>query len=188
MLLLNLCSLDEGIKKHGPEALKSMKIKLQGFQNPFQKQLKSDAASEEAFELHFFAKICDFLMNLGFQNEPKSEEKKSKMRCSKTIPFWINFYWNFFRFGLRKWKEHLLFLGSFSKKLILLKSLFFQKKIVIFLVLSLQNWSKIRCKFLFEIHIGKIGSQIEFGHRFWIPKTTKIVPKAMLNEACFATL
>ena len=63
MLLAYLCSLDEGIKKHRPEALKSMKIKLQGLQNPFQKQLKSDTASEEAFELHFFFE------KLWFSNE-----------------------------------------------------------------------------------------------------------------------
>ena len=60
MLLAYLCSLDEGIKKHRPEALKSMKIKLQGLQNPFQKQLKSDTASEEAFEPQFFRKIVIF--------------------------------------------------------------------------------------------------------------------------------
>ena len=87
MLLAYLCSLDEGIKKHRPEALKSMKIKLQGLQNPFQKQLKSDTASEEAFEPQLFSKICDFLMNFGFQNGPKIEEKMLKMRCAKTIHF-----------------------------------------------------------------------------------------------------
>ena len=71
-------------------------------------------------------------------------------------PFWKpkiikNFHWNFLRFGLRKWKENSLFFGSLSKKLILLKSLFFQKKIAIFLVSSLQKWTKFRCFFfLFE--------------------------------------
>ena len=87
MLLAYLCSLDEGIKKHRPEALKSMKIKIQGLQNPFPKQLKSDTASEEAFEPQFVSKFCDFLINFGCQNEPKIEEKMSKMRCSKTIHF-----------------------------------------------------------------------------------------------------
>ena len=60
MLLVYLCSLVEGIKKHRPEALKPMKIKLQGLQNPFQKQLKSDTASEEAFEPHFFENLWFF--------------------------------------------------------------------------------------------------------------------------------
>ena len=72
MLLAYLCSLDEGIKKHGPEALKSMKIKFQGLQNPFQKQLKSDTASEEAFEFQFFGKFAIF--QWIFQNGPKFEE------------------------------------------------------------------------------------------------------------------
>ena len=87
MLLAYLCSLDEGIKKRRPEALKSMKIKVQGLQNPFQKQLKSDTASEKAFEPHLFFENLRFLINLGVQNEPKIEEKMSKMRCSKTIHF-----------------------------------------------------------------------------------------------------
>ena len=57
MLLAYLCSLDEGIKKHHPEALNSMKIKFQGLQNPFEKQLKGDTASEEAFEPQLFRKF-----------------------------------------------------------------------------------------------------------------------------------
>ena len=124
-------------------------------------------------------------MNFGFQNGPKIEEKMLKTRCAKTIHFWINFYWNFLRFGLRKWKENLLFFGSLSKKLILLKSLFFQKKIASFLVLNFQNWTKFRCKIFFENYIGKNGSKIEFGHRFWFPKTTKIAPKSDAKRSLF---
>ena len=60
MLLAYLCSLDQGIKKHGPEAPKSMKIKFQGLQNPLQKQLKGDTASEEAFEPPFFRNFANF--------------------------------------------------------------------------------------------------------------------------------
>ena len=60
MLHAYFCSRDEGIKKYRLEALKSMKIELQGFQNPFKKQLKSDTASEEAFEPQFFRKIVIF--------------------------------------------------------------------------------------------------------------------------------
>ena len=60
MLHAYLCSVDEGIKKHRPEALKSMKIELRGPQNPLEKQLQSDTASEEAFEPQFDRKIVIF--------------------------------------------------------------------------------------------------------------------------------
>ena len=87
MLHAYLCSVDEGIKKHRPEALKSMKIELQGLQNPFEKQLQSDIASEEAFEPNFLSKICDFSMIFGFQTGAKIQEKMLKMRCLKTMFF-----------------------------------------------------------------------------------------------------
>ena len=60
MLHAYFCSLDEGIQKHRPEALKSMKTELRGRQNPFEKQLQGDTASEEAFGFKIFSKICDF--------------------------------------------------------------------------------------------------------------------------------
>ena len=60
MLHAYFCSLDEGVKKHRPEALKSMKIELRGLQNPFKKQLKSDTASEEALEPQFVRKSVIF--------------------------------------------------------------------------------------------------------------------------------
>ena len=81
MLHAYLCSVDEGIKKHRPEALKSMKIELRGPQNPFEKQLQSDTASEEAFEPQFFRKIEIFLMIFGFQNGAQIQEKMLKIRC-----------------------------------------------------------------------------------------------------------
>ena len=60
MLHAYFFSLDEGVKKHRPEALKSMEIELRGPQNPLEKQLQSDTASEEAFEFQFFRKIVIF--------------------------------------------------------------------------------------------------------------------------------
>ena len=60
MLHAYFCSRDEGVKKHRPEVLKSMKIELQGPQNPFKKRLQSDTASEEAFEPQFYRKIWFF--------------------------------------------------------------------------------------------------------------------------------
>ena len=86
MLLAYLCSLDEGIQKHRPEALKSMKIKLQGLQNPFQKQLKSDTASEEAFEPQFFWKFAIFQWILVSKTDPKSKKNvENAMRKNKTF-------------------------------------------------------------------------------------------------------
>ena len=161
-----------------------MKIKLQGVQNPFQKQLQSDTASEEAFEFQFF-EISKFFDDFWIPNRAKIEEKMLKMRCLKTMLFWIDFYWRFLRFGLRKWNENSLFVGSLSKKLILWKSLFFHKKIAIFLVLSLQKSTKFRCQNAFENDIEKKGSRIEFGHWFWLPKTTKIAPKRHVKRSLF---
>ena len=124
-------------------------------------------------------------MIFGFENGAKIQEKMLKMRCEKIMHFSIDFYWNFLRFGLRTWKENSLFFGSSSKKPILLKSLFFQWKIAIFLLWSFQNWSKFRCKFFFERYIGKNDSKIEFGHRFWPPKTSKIGPRSDVKRSLF---
>ena len=184
MLLAYLCSLDEGIKKHRPEALKSMKIKLQGLQNPFQKQLKSDTASEEAFEPQLFR-------NLWFFNEfwlPKRTQNRRKnvenaMRKNNT--FLNQFLLEFSSLWLPKMEKKLLFFGSLSKKLISWKPLFFHMGIAIFLVLSFRTWTKFRCKIFFENYIGKNGSKIEFGHRFWSPKTTKIAPKSDAKRSLF---
>ena len=76
MLHAYLCSVDEGIKKHRPEAFKSMKIELQGLQNPFEKQLQSDTASEEAFEPQIFPKSCDFLMIFWLPKRSPNPRKK----------------------------------------------------------------------------------------------------------------
>ena len=96
MLLAYLCSLDEGIKKHRPEALKSMKIKLQGLQNPFQKQLKSDTASEEAFEPHFLQKFAIFYWILASKTDPKSKKKCWKRDAQKQYIFELIFIGIFF--------------------------------------------------------------------------------------------
>ena len=90
MLHAYLCPVDERIKKHRPEALKSMKIELRGPQNPFEKQLQSDTASEEAFEPQFsrnFVILHRFLL----QNGSNIEEKTLKMRSFKTTYFRIDF-------------------------------------------------------------------------------------------------
>ena len=44
---------------------------------------------------------------------------------------------------------------------------------------------KFRCKKAFENDIEKKGSKIEFGHRFWFPKTTKIAPKSDAKRSLF---
>ena len=95
MLHAYFCSLDEGVKKPRPEALKSMKIELRGPQNPFEKQLQSDTASEEAFEPQFFRKFVIFFWFFGLQNEAKIQEKMLKMRCLKTMLFLNRFLFKF---------------------------------------------------------------------------------------------
>ena len=99
--------------------------------------------------------------------------------------FAIEFYWNFPRFGLRKWTLNSMVFASLSKKLILQKSLFFLKEIAIFLVLSLPKSTKFRCKNPFENDIEKKGSKIDFEHRFWLSKTTKIAPKSDAKRDLF---
>ena len=55
----------------------------------------------------------------------------------------------------------------------------------IFLVSSFQKSIKFRCQNAFENDIEKKGSQIEFGHRFGPPKTTKITPKRDVERSLF---
>lgn len=182
MLHTYFCSPDKAIKKHRLEALKSMEIELRGFQNPFKKQLQTDTAPEKAFEFQFFRKIVIFQWFL----ESKNRRKNAENAMLKNNAFFNRFLWEFFSFWLPKngMKFHCFF-GSLSKKQILWKSLFFHKKIAIFLVLSFQNWSKLRCKFLFENYIGKKSSKIEFGHRFWFPKSSKIGPRSDVKQSLF---
>ena len=64
----------------------------------------------------------------------------------------------------------MLFFGSLSKKLILLKSLFFQKKIAIFkgssLQKSIKNPAKNHANFVWENKIQKKAQEMDLG-RFW---------------------
>ena len=63
--------------------------------------------------------------------------------------------------------------------------MFFLRKIAIFLVLSLQKSTKFRCKKAFENDIEKKASNIDFGHRIWLPKTTKIGTKSDAKRSLF---
>ena len=80
-----------------------------------------------------------------------------------------------------EWKFNVF--EIFIEKADLWKSLPFQWKIAIFLVLSLPKSTKFRCQNAFENDIEKKGSKIEFGHRFWFPKTTKIAPKSDVKRS-----
>ena len=64
-----------------------MKIKPQGLQNPFQKQLKSDTASEEAFELQFFFENLRFLNEfwLPKRNQNRKKNVENAMRKNNTF-------------------------------------------------------------------------------------------------------
>ena len=115
MLLAYLCSLDEGIKKHRPEALKSMKIKLQGLQNPFQKQLKSDTASEEAFEPQFFRNFVIFEWILASKTDPKSKKKCWKRDAQKQYIFESIFIGIFFALASENGRKICCFLDLYRK-------------------------------------------------------------------------
>ena len=181
MLHAYFCSPDKAIKKHRLEVLKSMEIELRGLQNPFEKQLQSDTAPEKAFEPQFFRKIVIFRWFLDSKTKPKSKKKCWKCDAQKQCFFESIFIgW---RFGLRKWNEISLFFEFLSEKPILWKSLFFHRKIAIFLVLSFPKSIKFRCQNAFENDIEKKGSKIEFGHRFWFPKTTKIDPQSDVERS-----
>ena len=72
-----------------------MKIKLQGFQNPFQKQLKSDTASEEAFELQFHRKFVffnDFWPPKRNQNRRKNAENAMLKNNAFSNRFLLEFF------------------------------------------------------------------------------------------------
>ena len=74
MLHASLCSVDEGIKKHRPEALKSMKIKLQGFQKS---SLKAILLQRRPSNIIFFEKLWffnDFWPPKRSQNPRKNAE------------------------------------------------------------------------------------------------------------------
>ena len=99
--------------------------------------------------------------------------------------FEMEFYCNFPRFGFRKWTQNSMVFASLLKKLVLQKSLFFLRKIAIFLVSSFQKSTKFRCQNAFENDIEKKGSKIEFGHRFGSPKPIKMAPKSDVKRSLF---
>ena len=74
-----------------------MEIELQGFQNPFKKQLQSDTAPEKAFEPQFFRKLRlfdDFWIPKRNQNRRKNAENA----MLKNNAFLNRFVLDFFSF------------------------------------------------------------------------------------------
>ena len=110
MLLAYLCSLDEGIKKHRPEALKSMKIELLSRAS---KSIRKAASKRYCFRgglrTSILSKICDFLMIFGFENWTKKEENHLKFHVGKKLRFEDDFWSKFRRFGLQKWSRNRFF-------------------------------------------------------------------------------
>ena len=78
-----------------------------------------------------------------------------------------------------------MFFAPLSKTPILQKSLFFLRKIAIFLVLSLQKSTKFRRKKAFENDIEKKGSNIDFWGPFGFPKSSKIGPRSDIKRSLF---
>ena len=152
MLLAYLCSLDEGIKKHRPEALKSMKIMLQGLQNPFQKQLKSDTASEEAFAPQFFLrKFVIFQSILASKTDPKSKKKCWKRDAQKQYIFESIFIGIFFALASENRRKCCCFWDLYRKSWFCENHYCSIRKLLFFLVLNFQRWIKFRCIFCSEM-------------------------------------
>ena len=166
MLHAYFCSLDERIKKHRPEALKSMKIELRGPQNPFEKQLQSDTASEEAFEPQFFRKFVIFQWILVLKTEPKSKKKGRKCDAKKQCIFKSIFIGICFALASENGMKIQCFLDLYRKSWFCENHCFLYGKLLFFLVSSFQKSTKFRCQNAFENDIEKKGSKIEFGHRF----------------------
>ena len=108
------------LTRQGNQKTPSRGSKIHGNRIPrvsksIQKAASKRYCSGESLRTSIFSKNCDFSRIFGFQNGTKIEEKMLKMRCSKTMLFWIDFYWIFFRFGLRKWNEISLFLDLYRK-------------------------------------------------------------------------
>ena len=142
MLLAYLCSLDEGIKKHGPEALELMKIKLQGLQNPFQKQLKSDTASEKAFEPQFFQKLWffnEFLLPKRTQNRRTNVEHA----MFKNNTFWNIFFLEFSSLWLPKIERKFVVFWIFVEKPDFVKIIAFPIENCYFSGFELSNMNQI---------------------------------------------
>ena len=80
-----------------------------------------------------------------------------------------------------------MFFAPLSKTPILQKSLFFFRKIAIFVGWSPHKSIKNRCKKDIKKNIEKKDSKIEFWPPCWPLKSSEI-RKATWNQACFATL
>ena len=132
MLHAYLCSVDEGIKKHRPEALKSMKIELRGLQNPVEKQLQSDTASERAFEPQFFRKIVIFQWFLASKTEPESKKKGWKCDAKKQCIFKSIFFRIFFALASENGVNFQCFFDLYRKSWFCKNHCFSQRKLLFF--------------------------------------------------------
>ena len=107
----------------------------------------------------------------------------------KNNAFFNQFLLEFSSLWLPKMEGNFVAFWIFIDKADFVKIIVFQQKIAIFLVLSFQTWTKFRCNFFFsKITSEKMALKSNLGIDFGFPKPPKSTPKAMLNEACFATL
>ena len=111
-----------------------------------------------------------------------------KNQCKKTIFFGNDFRSNFLWFGFPNGTPNPICFLPLSNTPILQKSLFSLSKIAIFVVRSLQKSIKIRYENAFRNNIEKKARKSTFGVHLDFRNPRKSVPKATLNDACFATL
>ena len=188
MLHAYFCSPDKAIKKHRLEVLKSMEIELRGFQNPFKKQLQSDTAPEQAFEPQFFRELVIFRWFLESKMEPKSKKKCWKCDAQKQCFFKSIFIGIFFVLASENGMKFHCFLDLYRKSWFCENHCFSMGKLLFFWFWASQNRPNFDVKTLSKTTSKKKALKSNLGIDFGFPKPPKLLQKAMLNEACFATL
>ena len=162
MLHAYLCSVDEGVKKHRPEALKSMKIELRGLQHPFKKQLQSDTASEEAFEPQFYRKSVIFQWFLVSKTKPKSKKNCWKCDAKKQYIFQSIFIGIFFALASENGAKIQCFSDLYRKNWFCKNHCFSWGKLLFFWFRASKNRPNFDVKKLL-----KMTSKKRLEHRIW---------------------
>ena len=165
-----------------------MKIELRGLQNPFKKQLKRDTASEEAFEPQFYRKIMIFQWFFASKTEPKSKKKCWKCDAQKQCFFKSIFIGIFFVLASENGMKFHCFLDLYRKSWFCENHCFSNGKWLFFRFGASNDRPKVDTKTQSKITSKNKARTSNFRSHLGFPKPSKSTPKAMLNEACFATL
>ena len=171
------------------KAQKSIKIELQGLQNPSKKQLSSSSASEEGFEPPpFFRKIVIFERFLGPQIEPKSMKKCSKIRFEKNIFLKTIFYRIFVDLASENASKINHFFNIFQKRRFCKNCAPVEPGAQFLGFGASKKLPKNVSKRHSKTTSKKLAKKSNFGIHFGFQNRPRWLRKATQNEACFATL